>query len=320
MKIIDPGQASSFRGFGVCRWSRGLPEGGAADRDALRYANLLVGNAEGEIGIEMNLRGITVLFEEEAVVALTGANRNPRLNGEPIPDYCAFPVHPKDYLCLSDGGTAARGQFSYLAVHGGFLTHGDAEGRELRAGDRLTLRTPLSDLPNMENRRMLPPFSEDEITLRVIPGPQVDHFTDNALRTFYNSSYTVVGTPDRKAVSLQGKSLEAVGYEVSPRIVLPGSVHVSPDGQPILSFVDASPVGTLIRIASVVTADLPLVGQLSEGSIVRFRPITVEQAQGLLRRRHDAYLKMNSEVNALPKEDVTLPRRVVDCLLKSRRK
>ncbi|MGM9637328.1 MAG: biotin-dependent carboxyltransferase family protein [Eubacteriales bacterium] len=324
MKIIDPGTGTALRGFGRCRWSEGLPEGGAADRDALRNANLLVGNAEGEIAIEMTLRGITVLFEEDAVIALTGADRNPRLNGERIPNYCALPVHQNDYLCLSDAGDIVRGQVSYLAVHGGFLSdsenNGDGEDRELHSGDHLKLKKSLSILPNMEKRRMLPPFYEEEITLRVIPGPQVDHFTDEALRIFYNSSYTVAGEPDRKAIRLQGRGLDAVGYEVSPRVTIPGAVQVGTDGQPILSFVDAPTVGTLIRIASVATADLPLVGQLSAGMIVRFRPITVEQAQGLLRRRHKAYLKRNNDVNALPKDKISLSQRAVDYLLKNRKK
>lgn len=172
----------------------------------------------------------------------------------------------------------------------------------------------------MEKRRMLSPFYEEEITLRVIPGPQVDHFTDEALRIFYNTAYTVAGKPDRKAIHLQGRGLNASGYEVFPQITMPGAVQVGTDGQPVLSFVDAPTVGTLIRIASVVTADLPLVGQLSAGMIVRFRPITVEQAQGLLRRRHKAYLKMNKDVNALPREDVSLSQRVVGRLLKDRKK
>lgn len=319
MKIIDPGQQSTLQGLGRCGWSRGLPEGGAADRDGLRYANLLVGNAEGEMGIEMTRRGITVRFEEDAVIALTGADQNPRLNGERIPNYCALLVGRNDYLCLSDGGDSIRGQVSYLAVHGGFLLEGDAEGRKLRTGDCLTLREPLSTLPNMEKRRMLPPFYEEEITLRVIPGPQVDHFSNEALRLFYNSSYTVAGDPDRKAIRLQGRSLDAAEYEVHPQITIPGSVQVGTDGQPVLSCVDGPTVGNLVRIASVVTADLPLVGQLSAGTIVRFRPITVEQAQGLLRRRHEAYLKQYHEVHS-PENEPSLPRRVVSALMKSRQK
>lgn len=285
MKIIHPGHSSVLR-------SLGAREKRAADCDALRYANLLVGNPEDAPCIEMELVGVTVLFEEDAVIALTGRELSPRLNGEQLPSYGAIRVGAGDYLCLSEP-PEAPGRYAYLALSPAPLWK---QGR-LEQGDRIELcegRMPEGDL---SARRMMPPFVEDEVVLRVIPGPQVDRFTEEGLNSFYTTAYTVSAEPDRSVVRLSGKPLDATDYAILSEPTVVGSVQVDSHGQPSISFVDGEIRGRCVKIATVATADHPLVAGLCAGQIVRFRPITVEQAQGLLRRRHAGYRKLYQKLN-----------------------
>ncbi|HEY0711224.1 MAG TPA: biotin carboxylase N-terminal domain-containing protein, partial [Polyangia bacterium] len=65
-------------------WDVGVPPSGPMDDLAFRLANRLVGNAEGQPGLEMTLSGPTLRFHCDATIALTGAVMYARLDGRPI--------------------------------------------------------------------------------------------------------------------------------------------------------------------------------------------------------------------------------------------
>lgn len=282
MKIIDSGHSSTFQGLWKYKnLELGRPVGGAVDPVALRQANRLVGNPEDALCIEMTLRGVTVMFEHDALIALTGANLDPRLNGERISNYTSHIVHSGDYLCLSDVQDFV-GQHTYLAVSGGFLN--------VSSGDRLmsggNVATKGTDVENFEVKYIFTPiFVDEDITLRVIPGPNADKFTEEALRRFYTGEYTVDSEPDRAVLHLQGERLSASSYKSADRPCVVGSICVDETGQPQITLPDAPAMSDELRIATVATADMSIVAGLTAGMKVRFRPITVEQAQGLYRRR-----------------------------------
>lgn len=65
----------------------GINVSGAMDPLSLRAANLLVGNEEGAGAIEMTLIGPDMTFEEDTLLALTGADLSPNIKGIPVPMY-----------------------------------------------------------------------------------------------------------------------------------------------------------------------------------------------------------------------------------------
>jgi allophanate hydrolase subunit 2 len=67
--------------------------------------------------------------------------------------------------------------------------------------------------------------------------------------------------------------------------MVPGSIQVPTDGQPIVMMSDSPTSGGYAKIAGVITADLPLIAQAVPGiSTVRFLPIEVEEAQAEYRK------------------------------------
>jgi len=66
---------------------------------------------------------------------------------------------------------------------------------------------------------------------------------------------------------------------------------VPASGQPILLMADRQTTGGYTIIATVITADLPLAGQLAPGDSVRFSPCSREEALAALASRESSLRK-----------------------------
>jgi len=265
------------------------------DDYALRIANLLVGNHEGEASLEITLLGFQLQVLDKTVVAITGADLTPMLNNASLPMWEAVMVSPGDIISFPWPKMGCR---SYLAVAGGIdvpkvmksrstyvKSHiGGFEGRPLRAGDRLKSSKAQPGI----SRRKLPvqylPVYRDSCELRVIPGPQDDHFTEEGIHTFLGSEYTVSTEADRVGYRLRGPQIEhkASADIISDGIPL-GAIQVPGDGLPIVLLADRQTTGGYTKIATVITVDIPKLAQAKPGDKVRFLPVTEGAAHRSLR-------------------------------------
>ena len=273
----------------------GVPIGGAADALALRWANRLVGNADGAAGLEITLKGPLLAFPQGGAVALTGAPFAAlRSSGDPAVWYETLIMAPDEQL---DIGAASSGCRCWLAVQGGievpevmrsrstFLPagFGGLDGRALKAGDQIALGEA-SVAPRA--LRIQPPFANDTNTLHVVPGPQAAHFTDAGLAAFFNSTYCVDSASDRRGVRLHGAAVAVATQDgIATQAVLPGAIQIPPDGQPIILGWDGPVTGGYPVIAGLVSADLARLAQLKPGDAVRFATMTVDSARTLARNR-----------------------------------
>lgn len=300
MKVLFPGALSSFQDEGRTGFQKyGVTTSGAMDARAMAQANALAGNAPGEAVLEMTVLGPILTFTSPAVLAAAGAPMTPAVNGRPVPMNASFSVQAGDTLSL--GGVTA-GCRTYLAVHGGFALEpvmgscstnlkcslGGYRGRALAAGDEIGFRLGdgAADAPA---GRSLPGIScPAEVTLRVVPGPQEEHFTKAGRDTFYSASYRVSPAADRMGYKLSGAPVENTGTVdiVSDGIVF-GSVQIPPDGTPIVMMADHQTTGGYAKIGTVITCDLPLLAQAKPGDTVRFAPVTVREAQTLYKEYMD---------------------------------
>ena len=134
-------------------------------------------------------------------------------------------------------------------------------------------------------RRRPPPWRPDpcatSVRVRVVLGPQDDHFTASTLGRFLSDSWRVGASSDRIGLRLEGEPLHHRGpAEILSDGMLPGSIQVPPDGQPILMLADAPTTGGYPKIATVLTADLPLLAQLVPGEgEVRFEPVSLDDCR-----------------------------------------
>ena len=299
VEVVDGGLLTSVQDLGRFGHRRqGVPWAGAMDAPALRAANLAVGNAPGAAALECTVAGPALRFLEAVRLAVTGADLGAVLHREdlgswPIPPGTAVLARPGNRLSFTGRRVGCR---AYLALAGGIdvplvlgsratdlgAGFGGLGGRALRAGDRLDTAAARRD----PAREAAAPFRAGQgarpPTLRVVLGPQDDHFTGESVARFLSGEYRVTAASDRVGCRLMGSRLDhARGGEIPSDGMVPGSVQVPPDGQPIVATADGPTTGGYPKVATVVAADLPLLAQLLPGEgALRFTAVSVADAKG----------------------------------------
>ena len=273
----------------------GVPVSGFMDDYSARIVNYLVGNPGDTPLLEFLLAGPTLRFNASAVFAIAG-DVDVKLNGVPIEPWRSQWAKRGDVL---EVGTLKSGLYGYIAFAGGIRcepllgscsTYPKASlGRPLKAGERLNLDYAI--LTGKEGRylppELRPDYSTNKKTVRVVLGPDLNHFTGEGIETFLSESYTVTPESDRMGYRLEGPVIEHSneGADVVTEPLLPGTVQVPANGKPIVMMKDAQTTGGYAKIAVVSTVDLPIVAQSRPGERLRFKAITVEEARKLLLRR-----------------------------------
>ena len=313
MNILYPGPLSAVQDMGRAgHAAQGYPECGACDKYALALGNLLCGNPETAAAIEMTLAGATVQFEQDAVIALTGAACTPTLSNQPVPLYTPVRVRAGDTL---ETGAFSAGLRGYLCVQGGIDTPpvlgsrstdtkcriGGHDGRALQKGDTLPIgKAPagydlnramraartLAEKPWLLRPRTAHAWLGDQVIplLRAVPGPQDDAFTPEGLHAFFSGLYAVTPDSNRMGVKLSGPAAETKhGSDILSDGIVEGSVQISANGQPILMLADHQTTGGYAKIATVIAPDLSAAVQLRPGEAVAFRPVDVQTAVRLCR-------------------------------------
>jgi biotin-dependent carboxylase-like uncharacterized protein len=297
VEVLAPGLLTSVQG-GVRTGHRRLGVSGAGplDRDAHAAANRALGNAHDAAALEVTLVGPTLRFLRAVRVAVAGADlgavlERPDLGAWPVPPGRAFLARPDNVLHFEGRRSGCRG---YVAFAGGIDVpvvlgscstdlvgaFGGYEGRALRAGDLLGLRSGAGrwrehDAPQTEAAVRAGAEDDRTPTLRVVLGPQDDHFPPSAKGRLVGDAWTLTAASDRVGCRLSGPVLETLGVgEIVSDGMVPGSVQVPPDGQPIVMLADGPTTGGYPKIATVITADLGRLAQLVPGQgRVRFETV-----------------------------------------------
>ncbi|TGB01438.1 biotin-dependent carboxyltransferase family protein [Halobacillus salinus] len=297
-EIVKPGLLTTLQDEGRHGYQQyGIVASGAMDPYALKIANFLVGNDGGEAALEVTVMGPEMEVLGDAVVAITGANLSPRVNGHSVSMWKSFAVKQGDLL---EFGQPVSGARAYISVAGGYdvpvvmgskstylkAGMGGFEGRALDKGDVLSKG---EDVVGVKGRALRPeetPVYEREMEIRVIPGPHLDAFSEDALKTFLSSTYEVTPQSDRMGYRLKGPKLEhQTSADIISEAIPLGGIQVPANGQPILLMADRQTTGGYTRIATVISSDIPYLAQAMPGCKLRFREVSVEEAQELYRER-----------------------------------
>ncbi len=305
MVVRAPGPLTTVQDLGRSGYARyGVSASGAADADALRLGNLIVGNPLGAAALEVTLGGAALEVLAPCVVAVTGADCVLIRNGKQVSANAAIALDAGDAVEFS---WARYGVRSYVCVSGGVYTlpvlgsratdmqahFGGVEGRALRAGDMLwrgPAEQPEEALAvrkaHVDPARKL--NTSGEWTIRVLPGPHAREAT-NDLEALLASVFIVSPRSDRVGVRLQPGADDfahsPVGGETISEGVPRGLVQVPPNGEPILLLADHQTTGGYRAPAVVATADLWRVAQLRPGNSVRFALVTIDEAVNAMRTR-----------------------------------
>jgi antagonist of KipI len=292
MEVQAPGLFTTVQdlgrpGFGPI----GVSASGAADPTALRLVNRLLGNPQNAAGLEMTLQGGHFLFPEGAMVAFGGSDFGATVEGQSVPLWVSREVFPGQVVRC---GRSQGGARCYLGVRGGIRVPlilgsastdvvsglGGLEGRALRRGDRLAIG---GEPAEVLRRSVKWQGRIDPAIFRVTDGPQLAWFTADSIQAFYGSIYTVTADANRMGIRLAGVPLQttSAGELMSEGVSL-GCIQVPAGGQPVILFVEQQTTGGYAKIANVIAADLPALGQLKPGDEIRFQRVDLREARELL--------------------------------------
>lgn len=319
LEVASPGFFSSIQDLGRPGLAHlGVSAGGAADPQALKVGNRLVGNEDGAAAIEMTFTGGSFRFLQPAWVAIAGGHCQVTVDGFEMATWYSFKVEAGQRLHIGSIGPGAR---AYLCVHGGFEVPpvlgsrstfvssgwGGLEGRSLASGDllqgaakgsghgaRQIVRSPANRRSSVVLRKLYSPPSigsnstRSEVRIRVTRGPQAEWFDEVSLRAFFERPYVVTSELDRKGVRLEGPALALKEKrEMLTEGVCAGVIQVPGGGQPIVLGCESRTTGGYPKIANVIRADLFWIGQLSPGCEVSFEEVDLETAWALARGREE---------------------------------
>jgi len=223
-------------------------------------------------------------------VAVSGAAFALTVDGHAVPTDAPFEVTRAARLAF---GLRKAGARAYVAIDGGVsvtpvlgsrATHlptrlGGLDGRSLAAGDRLPLGPPARG--TTRRRASSVPTSGPARTqvVRVLPGPQEEYFTADAFEALESGPYRIHVQSNRIGFRLEGPELVHLRRaEIISDPVPIGSVQVPGSGQPIVLMADRQTTGGYPKLATVISADIGVMGQLAPGDEVRLRRCTLREA------------------------------------------
>jgi antagonist of KipI len=320
LRVIRPGFLSTLQDTG--RWgyqSQGVPVSGAMDIDALRHANLLVGNPEYSVVIEMTLHGAEFEAEADVLIALAGGGSIAYAGDTLLPFNRPLGIrkgtvvkfHPADF-----------GRYTYLAVAGGIQApvvmnsratylpsgFGGLDGRALRRNDVMTWQPPdtavfhkIWKLLSWNNSRVgelhwaWPPYHKLYLNkvVRVLEGPEWHWFTEVSRSHLYGTEFRPTADSNRMGYRLQGPKFERSRMgELISTAVSAGTLQCLPDGAVVVLMADSQTTGGYPRIGQVAAVDLPLCAQVRTQEPLFFKPISLADAEALLLKKERWFRNM----------------------------
>jgi biotin-dependent carboxylase-like uncharacterized protein len=275
LRILATGPFACVQDLGRPGYAHiGVGESGAADRGALRLANRLVGNPEDAASLEILIGGFEARVHEPALVAVTGAGGQVRVDGMPVGMNAAVAVSGGAVLRLDPARTGLR---RYLALRGGIDvapvlgsratdTFNGLGPAPLAPGALLPIGVPHLPVPDVDVAGVAP--ADADTVLTITAGPRADWFRTDAL---VGRFYTVSSDSDRVAVRLDGKRVRrTVERELPPEGLVRGAVQVPSDGQPLIFLADHPVTGGYPVVAVLTDAAIDRAAQLRPGQTVQF--------------------------------------------------
>ncbi len=292
--VETPGLLTSIQDFGRFGYRQiGVPVSGALDRVLLAAANYLAQGEDANAGLEIIVAGPTLRVAAGPVRLALAGDIEARVEREgataDIAPWSGVALRAGDILRLG----AVRTGVAYVGFSGGLQIEktlgsastyararlGGVGGRPLAGGDVLQCR--LVDQTECETELRAPPFVHAPGPIRVMLGPQDDHFSANALETLLNAEFRANPNIDRMGLRLEGPALSHndKGADIASDGVTPGAIQVPGDGMPIVLMADCQTCGGYSKIATAIGADLPRLGHIRPGDVLRFRAVDADQAE-----------------------------------------
>ncbi|MBM7649827.1 biotin-dependent carboxylase-like uncharacterized protein [Bacillus ectoiniformans] len=303
IKVIKPGLQTTVQDNGRNGYyALGMPPSGAMDKYSFRSANLLVGNKEEAAVLEATYIGPELEFQTNTTIAITGGTFPAKVNGETVPLWQPISVSKGDVLAFDFVKEGAR---VYIAVSGGIEVPikmgsrstytlcgiGGFNGRALKEGDVLEIGNMTRSSVNhgIQIPEELRPAFSKTYEIRVVIGLCSYRLTEESKQKFLSIDWTVTPDANRVGYRFKGEPLDFVpreqpfGAGSNPSNVTDlgypiGSIQVPAGIEPIALLHDAVTGGGYATIATIISADLNVMGQIKSNEKVRFVSVSLDEA------------------------------------------
>jgi biotin-dependent carboxylase-like uncharacterized protein len=304
-KILNPGMLCTIQDLGrKGYYSIGMPNSGAFDQRSFKYSNAILKNNANDAGIEVLWGGLRLVFMEETIIAITGADMHPKVDDAAVPMWRPIEVKKGQILALK--GPPETGLRAYLSFVGGIdvpefygsrstyllLGRGGYEGRKLEKGDILSSFEAANRVGSEDvNQYVIPTFSYPW-RIRILFGLQRELFDVQTIQNFGKKKWTVTDKANRVGLRLGGQEVK---YQIRDNVIDSGIGGINPsniptEGNPMGSIQcpsetelivigpDGPCEGGYAKIGTIITADFHLLGQVKPGDDIFFNPIEYSEA------------------------------------------
>ena len=336
VQVIKKGLETSVQDYPgrIGTLNLGFPPSGPMDSWSFRLANVLVNNEPGTAALECQFMGPTLKFNDDRVIAITGADMSPKIDGTPVPLWESLEVKKDQILEIAFATVGAR---SYIAFSGGINTTpwlgsrstfhkagvGGIDGKAIQDGQIIPLNKSKSVKGRKIKNSSIPVMSTNKKWLvEVVKGPNDDWVDEKGHKMFLNSDWKLQSKSDRTGYRLKGpkwsftekatnKSLEHgtfpsniidQGYPV-------GAINLA--GQtPIILVNDGPSMGGFIVPYTVPSASFWKLGQAKPGDSFNFVEVSVEKAQTL--RTEQTMICSEASLVSSDKQDILIRKKQIN--------
>ncbi|WP_235849042.1 MULTISPECIES: biotin-dependent carboxyltransferase family protein [Bacillaceae] len=308
-EVMESGLHTTVQDLGRYGYQQyGISPAGAMDDVSYQLGNILLGNPRNAASLEITMVGPTLKALKDTIISITGANLSPSLDGKTVDMWRNILVEKGQTLRF---GKPVAGARAYLAVIGGIHVpevmgskstyvkgnFGGMNGRPLAERDIVEASNVPTDYKSMTRKKLSKDAQPSFLgKIRVVQGPQWDHFTEGAIHDFLNSPFTITNQSDRMGYRLQGNmgiALRDQGRkEMITDPVAKGSIQVPKNGSPIILMSDRQTTGGYPKIANVISAELYKVAQRLPGEQIVFEKVSVVEAQRQWRNREKLFRQL----------------------------
>jgi urea carboxylase len=307
VQVIKKGLETSVQDYPgrIGTLNQGFPSSGPMDSWSFRLANVLVENDPGTAALECQFMGPTLKFNSDRIIAITGADMSPKIDGKAVPLWESLEVKKDQILEMAFATIGAR---SYIAFAGGINTTpwlgsrstfhkagvGGVDGKAIQEGQIIPLNKSKSVAGRKIKKDSIPVMSVNKKwSIEVVKGPNDDWIDEKGHKMFLNADWKLQSKSDRTGYRLDGpkwsfaekatnKGLE---HGTFPSNIIDqgypaGAINLA--GQtPIILVNDGPSMGGFIVPYTVPSASFWKLGQAKPGDSFNFVEISVEKAQDL---------------------------------------
>ena len=292
-KVLRPGINSTFQDLGRFGLQHlGIVASGCMDQLSFCISNKLVGNKLSEGALEFAYQGPLLEFVgESALIAISGkvnfniVSKNGVIKqGSPNVSFLVLNGDKIDIL------STINSVYGYLSISGGFKLKeikgsvstlvrakiGPHNGEKLKSDDKIFFNKSSSA---DKTKKIQFGFDQDN-TVRVMKGLQVDYFSKKSQEDFFSKEYKVTRLTDRMGMRLEGEKIEnIINKNIKSEGITKGSIQIPGDGQPIVLLSDHPTIGGYPKIANVISADYDKLVQKTPGTKIKFKLVNLAVAE-----------------------------------------